>query len=132
MQIVADVGSPDQQLYARHIIPLRKNGNLLLCTLLIGNTVTNSFMSIFLADLTSGVLGLVISTLLIVLLGEIAPQSFCTRHGLKVGYFTRHITMFFMIIFFPITWPISKILDILLGVEVGNVYGKKELKVGIN
>ena len=62
-------------LYAEIIMPIRKKGNQLLCTLLIGNTITNGFLSIFMADLTSGVVGLIVSSSLIVTCGEIIPQA---------------------------------------------------------
>jgi len=127
-QILKDVGSPDDQRYATAILPIRQKGNLLLCTLLVGNSCVNSFMSIFLADLTSGAVGVALSTMLIVIFGEISPQSFCTRHGLMVGAKTAFITRFFMTVFYPITWPISKVLDYVLGQEVGTTYNRHELK----
>jgi len=128
LQILADVGDPVEQEYAKAILPIRRNGNLLLCTLLVGNTTTNAFLSIFLADLTSGAVGLFASTALIVILGEITPQSICTRHGLYVGAKTIVLTRFFMAVFFPVTWPVAKALDWALGQEVGTMYNKQELK----
>lgn len=56
-------------------MPIRKKGNQLLCTLLIGNTVTNGFLSIFMANLTTGLVGLILSSSLIVVFGEIIPQA---------------------------------------------------------
>ena len=49
---------------------VRKQGNLLLCTLLLGNTVINSAISILLADLTTGTIGLLVSTFLILIFGR--------------------------------------------------------------
>ena len=59
--------------YAKAILPVRERGNLLLCTLVIANVSVNSGLSILLADFTDGLLGFILSTILIVILGEIIP-----------------------------------------------------------
>ena len=102
--------------------------SLLLCTLLIGNTIVNSCLSILLASITSGVLGVLISTAAIVVFGEITPQAICSRHGLMIGSMTRYVTWACVGLLFVIAWPISKLLDRLLGREVGTVYSKEQLK----
>ena len=45
-------GSADEQAKrdAAKIYPLRKRGNLLLCTLLLGNTLVNALIAVLLAD----------------------------------------------------------------------------------
>ena len=65
---------------ARIIQPLREDGNLLLCVLLLGNVATNSLLSILMADMTSGMVGFLTSTILIVMFGEIIPQATCSRY----------------------------------------------------
>ena len=124
LQILAEAGTPDERRQAGQIIPLRTNGNLLLCTLILGNVVVNSCLSILLAGLTSGPIGLVTSTTLIVVFGEIIPQSLCSRHALLIGSSTRHVTWFFVYLMYVVAKPISMALDFWLGDEMGTVYSR--------
>ena len=110
--------------YANKILPIRRRGNLLLCTILLGNVTVNSGLSILMGDLTSGIWGLIISTAIITVFGEIIPQAICTRYGLFVGAHTTWFIYLFMFVTFPISFPISAILDKVLGEEVGNVLSK--------
>ena len=121
-------GDTKDSMYARSILPIRKKGNQLLCTLLLGNVLVNSALSIIMADITSGIIGLVLSTTIIVIFGEIIPQSTCSRYSLLIGYKTRWITHFLLIILFPIAFPMSFILDKFFGNEVGMIYSNTELK----
>ncbi len=59
--------------YAKRILPLRRRGNLLICTILIGNVSVNSILSIIMADLTTGLAGMLISTGIVMIFGEIIP-----------------------------------------------------------
>lgn len=128
LKILEEAGEEKERLYAKRIIPLRRNGNLLLCTLLIGNTIVNSCLSILLASITSGAVGVLVSTAAIVIFGEITPQAVCSRHGLMIGSMTRYITWACVGALFVIAWPISKVLDWILGREVGTMYSKEQLK----
>ena len=83
LEVVADSGSPEEKRCAAIILPVRRSGNLLLCTLLMGNVAVNSIISVLLADLTSGVVGVIASTLLLTVVGEIIPQAVCNRHALR-------------------------------------------------
>ena len=55
------------------------------------------------------------------------PQSVCSRHALKIGAVSVPIVLFFLILCFPIAYPISLILDAVLGLEIAAVYTKHEL-----
>ena len=127
LQIIMS-GNTKDSIYARSILPIRKKGNQLLCTLLLGNVLVNSALSIIMANITSGVIGLVLSTTVIVIFGEIIPQSTCSKYSLLIGYKTRWITHALLIIFFPIAFPLSFILNKFFGNEVGMIYSNTELK----
>jgi len=75
-----------------------------------------------------GVIGLVISTSIITVFGEIIPQAACSRYALAVGAKTAWIMYIFMVITFPCSFPIAAILDKVLGEEVGNVLSKNQMK----
>lgn len=115
-------------VYAKRILPLRRKGNLLICTILIGNVSVNSILSIIMADMTSGIAGMLISTGIVIIFGEIIPQAVCSRYALIIGAHTMWILYIFVFFTFPITFPLSAILDKILGEDVGNVYNKSKMK----
>lgn len=127
LEIYSTSGSADQAQYSKAILPLRRRGNLLLCTVLIGNVLVNSVATTLLGTISDGLVAVLASTAGIVIFGEIVPQSICSRHGLMIGAKTTFITWFFLIITFPVAFPISVVLDLLLGREVGTVYQKEQL-----
>ncbi|RHY44715.1 hypothetical protein DYB38_011318 [Aphanomyces astaci] len=112
---------------AKRIAPIRKDGNLLLTTLLLGNVAVNSLMSIIMADITSGFLGFIVSTVVIVLFGEIFPQAACSRHALAVGAKSIPVVKVIICAFYAFAKPVSMVLDWLLGQDVGTIFTKKEL-----
>ncbi|XP_051970560.1 metal transporter CNNM4-like [Xyrauchen texanus] len=128
LRIVQSCGTDKEKKYARKIEPIRRKGNYLLCSLLLGNVLVNTTLTILLDDLIGSGLGAVVaSTIGIVIFGEIVPQALCSRHGLAVGANTILVTKFFMLVTFPLSYPISKLLDCVLGQEIGTVYNREKL-----
>ncbi|NWW20588.1 CNNM4 protein, partial [Falcunculus frontatus] len=128
LRIVQNCGTDKEKRYARRIEPIRRKGNYLLCSLLLGNVLVNTTLTILLDDLIgSGIGAVVASTIGIVIFGEIVPQALCSRHGLAVGANTIVVTKFFMLVTFPLSYPISKLLDCILGQEIGTVYNREKL-----
>jgi metal transporter CNNM len=112
---------------AATIYPVRKNGNLLLTTLLLGNVAVNTTLSIFLGSIASGIVAGIVATALIVVFGEIIPQAVISRNALYFGARTIWFTRAVLVLFYPISYPIARILDYFLGSEVPTMYSKSEL-----
>jgi metal transporter CNNM len=112
---------------ARKVYNIRKNGNLLLCTLLIGNVAVNSTLSIFLGSIVSGVVAGFVATGLIVVFGEILPQSIFSRYALLLGARFAWVVRVVIFIFYPVCFPLAYVLDKILSDEMSTVYSKKEL-----
>eukprot|EP00578_Thalassiosira_sp_NH16_P005185 CAMPEP_0181135914 /NCGR_PEP_ID=MMETSP1071-20121207/32908_1 /TAXON_ID=35127 /ORGANISM="Thalassiosira sp., Strain NH16" /LENGTH=567 /DNA_ID=CAMNT_0023222597 /DNA_START=463 /DNA_END=2163 /DNA_ORIENTATION=- len=125
--VMANSDDPAMARAAKAIYPVRINGNLLLCTLLLGNVGVNSMLSILMADLTSGLVGFLVSTAVIVIFGEIIPQAICSRFALQVGEKTVPAVKVIMVLLYPICKPLSFVLNRVLGREIGTTYSKSEM-----
>uniref|UniRef100_A0A7S3PYU5 CNNM transmembrane domain-containing protein n=1 Tax=Chaetoceros debilis TaxID=122233 RepID=A0A7S3PYU5_9STRA len=127
LEIVMSGDDPALARAAERIHPLRKDGNLLLCTLLLGNVAVNTLLGILMADLTSGTVGFISSTALIVIFGEIIPQASFSRYALQVGEKAVPIMKVIIALLYILAKPLAFCLDKVLGYEIGTTYSKKEL-----
>ncbi|KAI9733923.1 MAG: hypothetical protein M1834_002578 [Cirrosporium novae-zelandiae] len=130
LQVTEKSGEGAERKQARKVLNLLEKGkHWVLVTLLLSNVITNETLPIVLDRSLGGgwpaVLG---STVLIVIFGEIAPQSVCVRYGLPIGAFMAPFVLALMYIMSPIAWPTAKLLDKLLGEDHGTVYKKAGLK----
>ncbi|EXJ95251.1 hypothetical protein A1O1_00371 [Capronia coronata CBS 617.96] len=130
LQVIRDSGEGKERKHAATVLSLlRKGKHWVLVTLLLSNVITNETLPIVLDRSLGGgwpaVLG---STILIVIFGEIAPQSVCVRYGLPIGSWMAPFVLVLMYILAPVAWPTAKLLDYLLGEDHGTVYKKAGLK----
>ncbi|KAL2813634.1 hypothetical protein BDW59DRAFT_30219 [Aspergillus cavernicola] len=130
LQVLATSGEGPEQKHARTVLRLIGKGkHWVLVTLLLGNVVVNESLPIVLDETLGGgwpaILG---STVLIVIFGEVIPQSLSVRYGLPIGAYLSPLVLFLMYLFAPAAWPTAKLLDWLLGENHGVVYKKAGLK----
>ncbi|KAJ4846305.1 DUF21 domain-containing protein [Turnera subulata] len=128
LEVLATSGTPSDRTHATKILPVVKRQHLLLCTLLICNAAAMEALPIFLDNLVTAWGAILISVTLILLFGEIIPQAVCSRHGLAIGAAMAPVVQVLVWICFPIAYPISKLLDIVLGTEDEPLFRRAELK----
>ncbi|PON55140.1 CBS domain containing protein [Parasponia andersonii] len=128
LEVLAKSGTPKDRIYAAKILPVVKNQHLLLCTLLICNAAAMEALPIFLDGLVTAWGAILISVTLILLFGEIIPQSVCSRYGLAIGATVAPVVRVLVWICFPVAFPISKLLDFLLGHRHVALFRRAELK----
>ncbi|KAL3639185.1 hypothetical protein CASFOL_017092 [Castilleja foliolosa] len=132
LEVLSKSGRPQDRIYASKILPVVKNQHLLLCTLLIGNSLAMESLPIFLDKLVPPWAAILVSVTLILMFGEILPQAICTRYGLTVGATMAPFVRFLLFIFFPIAYPISKFLDWMLGKGHAALLRRAELKTFVD
>ncbi|KAK3074707.1 cell agglutination protein Mam3 [Teratosphaeriaceae sp. CCFEE 6253] len=130
LQVLATSGEGSERKHAAAVLKLLSRGkHWVLVTLLLSNVITNETLPIVLdRSLGGGWPAVLSSTVLIVIFGEVAPQSVCVRYGLSIGAAMAPVVLCFMWILSPIAWPIAKLLDYLLGEDHGTSYKKAGLK----
>ncbi|KAI3854146.1 hypothetical protein MKX03_022159 [Papaver bracteatum] len=127
LEVLMKSGRPHDRKNAGKIFPVVKNQHLLLCTLLLGNALAMESLPIFLDKLVAPWAAILISVTLILVFGEILPQAVCTRYGMKVGAITAPLVRVLLFLFFPVAYPISKMLDWMLGKGHGVILRRAEL-----
>ncbi|XP_051132632.1 DUF21 domain-containing protein At2g14520-like [Andrographis paniculata] len=128
LEVLAKSGTPKDKQHAAKILPVARNQHLLLCTLLICNAAAMEALPIFLDSLVSAGGAILISVTLILLFGEIIPQSVCSRYGLAIGAALAPVVRVLVWICFPVAYPISKVLDYVLGHGDRSLFRRAELK----
>ncbi|KAI8687289.1 hypothetical protein NCS56_00301400 [Fusarium sp. Ph1] len=130
LQVLSGDPTEPQHKNAKRVLKLLNRGkHWVLVTLLLSNVVVNESLPVVLdRTLGGGVAAVVGSTILIVIFGEIVPQSICVRYGLPIGGYMSTPVLMLMYLTGPISWPIAKLLDWILGEDHGTLYKKSGLK----
>ncbi|KAK6916270.1 CNNM, transmembrane domain [Dillenia turbinata] len=132
LEVLAKSGTPTDRKNAEKILPVVRRQHLLLCTLLISNAAAMEALPIFLDGLVTAWGAILISVTLILLFGEIIPQSVCSRYGLAIGAAVAPFVRVLVWFWFPVAYPISKLLDFLLGEGHVALFRRAELKTLVN
>ncbi|KAN0115426.1 DUF21 domain containing protein [Hyaloscypha variabilis] len=130
LQVIARSGTCKERQNAQKVLGiLQKGRHWVLVSLLLGNVITNETLPIVLdQEVKGGWFAVLTSSLLVVIFGEIIPQSICAKYGLAVGAWSSRYVLWLMYCFFPVAFPIAKVLDFLLGHNHGMVFDRLGLK----
>ncbi|XP_057524522.1 DUF21 domain-containing protein At4g14240-like [Amaranthus tricolor] len=115
LEILKRSGTPSEQKQAALILPVVQKQHQLLVTLLLCNAAAMEALPIYLDKMFNQYVAIILSVTLVLGFGEVIPQSICTRYGLAVGANFVWLVRILMIVCYPISYPIGKMLDCLLG-----------------
>lgn len=132
LEVLIKAGRPNDRKYAARILPIVKNGHFVLCTLLIGKSLAAGAMPVALDRILPAWLAILASAPLVTVIVEIVPQAVAARHGLPLGAKMAPFVQLLLLIFFPISYPASKLLDWTLGKEHSVLLRRSELKTFVD
>ncbi len=112
---------------AKRVLPLRQNSHLSLAGILFTNVAANSAVAIYLNQYFIGLIAGFISTILLVLFGEILPQALFTRHALKICSSLSWLIRLMIIITYPLSKPTQLLLDKLFQNQSAQLHSRREL-----
>ncbi len=102
---------------AARVLRMRRDSNFLLTTILWGNVGINVLLTLLSNSVLLGVSAFLFSTVLITLVGEIAPQAYFSRNPLRMASLLAPVLRFYQILLYPVAKPSAKALDAWLGAE---------------
>jgi metal transporter CNNM len=117
---------------ARRVLPLRRKSYLVLAAILLTNVGAVSATSLVMERKFFGLLAGIFTTLLIVILGEILPQAYFTRNSLAFCARLTPLLRFMVFVTYPVSKPLSWLLDRLFGAEKHQLESRHELGVMIS
>jgi metal transporter CNNM len=116
---------------ARKVLPLRRNGHLTLAAILLTNVAAVSATSLVLETKFIGLIAGLMSTLLIVIFGEIIPQALFLRRALRFCGLLAPLMRFMIVLTYPVSKPLQLLLDKLFGEEESKLQTRQELGIMI-
>lgn len=129
LEIKMENGTENERYYSEKIFKLVSNHHWLLVTLLLCNSFACEAMPIFLAKLVNEMMAIVLSVTVLLFVGEIIPQALCTGpNQMRIASILAPFTYFLMIITYPISYPIAKFMDHVIGVHGKSRFCNSDLK----
>ncbi len=123
LQVAAKKGDPR----AERVLKLREDANFALVTILWSNVAVNVLLALLSGSVLGGVAAFFFSTVIITVFAEIIPQSYFSRHAMKVASTLFPVLRFYQFLAWPVARPTAWVLDRWLGNEAVRFFPEKDL-----
>lgn len=119
----AKLGNKD----AKIALLIRTKTHLSLASILFTNVAVISATSIVLSNFLNGFVAGLLSTLLIVVFGEILPQAFAVKHALRAIAIFAPFLKLIILLSYPVSKPLQILLDRIIGPDDERLHSRHEL-----
>mmetsp|Transcript_6117 Transcript_6117/g.15783 ORF Transcript_6117/g.15783 Transcript_6117/m.15783 type:complete len:495 (-) Transcript_6117:32-1516(-) len=128
LEVMRRTGTEGEKRCAEKIIPVVANQHYLLVTLLLCNAFAAEALPLVIDRLANPIVAIILSMSVLLIMGEIVPQAICKHHALSVGAASAPLCRFLMFVTAPVSWPIAKLLDLMLGEGHAAMFRRSQLE----
>ena len=129
LEIKMESGTEQEKIYAKKIKKVINDHHWILVTLLLCNAFACEAMPILLDKLVNDMMAIVISVTVLLFVGEIVPQALCTGpNQMKIAAFLAPFTYSLMVITYPLSYPLAKFMDLVVGLHGKTRFCNSDLK----
>uniref|UniRef100_H3B9F4 Metal transporter n=1 Tax=Latimeria chalumnae TaxID=7897 RepID=H3B9F4_LATCH len=126
--IIHSYGSEKERKGAKVIEPVRRQGNFVLCAMLLLNVIANAALGVlFYHAFNSMAPAIFVCAAFIFPFAEIMPYAISSRYGFALATRTVWLTQFFMILTFPLAFPLGKLLDVVLRQDISSCFIREKI-----
>lgn len=123
-------GSDEEKKNGKIIQEILSSKHRLLVTLLVSNAFAMEALPIFLNKLVPEWAAILVSTSLVLFIGEVIPQALCTGpNQMQIAARAAPMTRMLIKFLYPINEPLGALLDKLLGIHGRNRLANTDLRV---
>jgi metal transporter CNNM len=112
---------------AARVLPFRMNSHLSLASILFANVAVVSANALILEHHFNGLIAGLLSTLLIVVFGEVMPQAIFVKQALRFCSIFAPMLQVTVWLTYPVSKPLQLLLDKLIGQERHALHSRDEL-----
>jgi metal transporter CNNM len=122
-------GVSDERRFAKAIGPYRKRGNRVLCGLLFSSLFVNAGVAVLIEDMLQlpGA-AMIITASILMLFGALVPMVVSSKVGLLVAAKSSWLVNIFVVIAFPFSFPLGRLMDWLLADDLPCVCSRSRLQ----
>ncbi|MEO8104950.1 MAG: CNNM domain-containing protein [Candidatus Saccharibacteria bacterium] len=112
---------------AKRVLPLKQKTHLTLASILLTNVAAVSATSLVLETYFGGLLAGIVSTLLIVILGEVIPQALFAKNPLMWASYLAPVLSVMIKATYVVSKPLELLLDKMIGRQPAELQSRHEL-----
>uniref|UniRef100_A0A672LX29 Metal transporter n=1 Tax=Sinocyclocheilus grahami TaxID=75366 RepID=A0A672LX29_SINGR len=122
LYVLHSCGSEDEKRVAKRLKPIRRRGNVLVCSLLFICALGHSVLGVLLYHLYGSIVPAVFTSgFLIFLLAELVPHIVCSGYGFQMAPGLIWLAQICLILTCPLSCPLGLLLDLILHRDVSTV-----------